>query len=377
MTKNDSRRRTMRIDLIPDSPVELAKGAQVPPARGGRPPKAKATVSYAELYQRSYDAVIVADRSGNIVDANPRAADFLGHDEAELLALGLPNVISSMDQSLLERLCENLKQAQYALIQAYCLRKDGSFFPAEIAVSPTDADVKQLSFAVRDITVRKQAEEMLKIEHNAIKNLGAGLLIADLEGKVEYLNPVGLQIWGCEKAEDLLGKDIRDLLVDKEAADAMIRNVLDEKTIWAADLQASTAQGKQVDVQIIASCNCNVNGEVVGVILSVADVTDQKLATKAEREAERRRVMLESLGAACYHLGRPATVVLANMGALAARITDPDDATRELISSGIEAAESIGEILHKLNTVNEYKTTQFLERPEGSEDSDENRIVDI
>ena len=41
----------------------------------------------------------------------------------------------------------------------------------------------------------------------------------------------------------------------------------------------------------------------------------------------------------------------------------------------IEAAETLAEVLHKLNTVNEYRTTQYLER-EG-EDSEENRILDI
>ena len=38
------------------------------------------------------------------------------------------------------------------------------------------------------------------------------------------------------------------------------------------------------------------------------------------------------------------------------------------------AAETLGDILHKLNTFNVYKTTQYLEK---QDDSDENRILDI
>ena len=85
--------------------------------------------------------------------------------------------------------------------------------------------------------------------------------------------------------------------------------------------------------------------------------------------------MLESLGAACHHLGQPATVILANLGIMERKAENADPALQELVRMSIEAAETLAEVLHKLNTVNEYRTTQYLER-EG-EDSEENRILDI
>ena len=86
--------------------------------------------------------------------------------------------------------------------------------------------------------------------------------------------------------------------------------------------------------------------------------------------------MLESLGAACHHLGQPATVLLANLGIMEKRLTSQDQLVNDLVKSSIEAAETLGDILHRLNTVNEYKTTQYLERTE-DEDSPDNRILDI
>ena len=58
------------------------------------------------------------------------------------------------------------------------------------------------------------------------------------------------------------------------------------------------------------------------------------------------------------------------------RIDGSDELMTELITTSIEASETLGDILHKLNTVNEYKTTQYLEKPDGS-DSEDNRILDI
>jgi len=98
---------------------------------------------------------------------------------------------------------------------------------------------------------------------------------------------------------------------------------------------------------------------------------------EVEKERARHNVMLESLGAACHHLGQPATVLLVNLGILQKKLPEEaDDFIKELVDSSISAAENLGETLHKLNTVNVYKTTQYLERGEG-EDSAENRILEI
>ena len=85
--------------------------------------------------------------------------------------------------------------------------------------------------------------------------------------------------------------------------------------------------------------------------------------------------MLESLGAACHHLGQPATVLLANLGIIQKRLTSEDDQVCELLKSSLDACRNLGEILHKLNAVTEYRTTRYL----GSVDSDsgEQRILEI
>jgi len=53
-----------------------------------------------------------------------------------------------------------------------------------------------------------------------------------------------------------------------------------------------------------------------------------------------------------------------------------DPLVKELVTSSITAAEALGDILHKLNTVNEYKTTHYLD---GRDDPDAvgNRILEI
>ena len=89
--------------------------------------------------------------------------------------------------------------------------------------------------------------------------------------------------------------------------------------------------------------------------------------------------MLESLGAACHHLGQPATVLLANIGLMRQKLAGAEDEMDDMLSSSMEAIEKLSGILHKLNTVNEYRTTKYLESVEGVEGVEvpESRILDI
>jgi PAS domain-containing protein len=157
----------------------------------------------------------------------------------------------------------------------------------------------------------------------------------------------------------------------------MIAAVTGNPMAWSGDIRARRKGGVDFDIQVSAAVNRNSDGETVGGIFSFVDISDRKRADEAEREAERRRVMLESLGAACHHLGQPATVLLANLGIMKKKLEGNDDGlVHELVDGSIKAMETLGEILHKLNTVNEYKTTRYLENLDGL-DSPSNRIIQI
>ena len=173
--------KTMRIDLIPDVPArpsgnqrqrvvfERQPGASIP-----RTPREDGDLEdshFQRLLQRLYDAALIADVHGRIVDVNVRAEEFLSYSGGELRGMTVSDVISGADESVLRTVSDNLENERHTLIQAYCLRKDGSYFPAEVAVSKLGLGRLHLCFFIRDITIRRQAEEMLITEHNVRETL--------------------------------------------------------------------------------------------------------------------------------------------------------------------------------------------------------------
>ncbi len=170
----------MRIDLPPE---EVRKGV---PRRVGKRPDAATTTTFSAkrrdrldrntpydlLLESVYDGVLITDRKGRVIDFNDRAAEFFRVGEVQLLGMPVWELFSGANDTLVDTIQANLQSHKYALIEAICLRSDGTSFPTEIAVNRLDLDSegRQLCFFVRDTTVRKRAQEALE---DAVERLQA------------------------------------------------------------------------------------------------------------------------------------------------------------------------------------------------------------
>jgi len=119
---------------------------------------------YREFLQSIYDAVLITDWEGHILDGNTRSTEFLRYEVRELRDMAISDVICGFNEAILLHICNNLDRDRFTLIEvAYCQRKDQSLFPAEIASNKLHlGDEKHICFFVRDITRRKQDEELLQ-----------------------------------------------------------------------------------------------------------------------------------------------------------------------------------------------------------------------
>ena len=379
---------TMRIDISPDLKEELRnadKQRGVLPLPAPLPDFTPAAPSqsalggpeFQELFQNVYDGAVITDLTGRIVDANTRALVFFQFPKAALLTLNLTDIISGADAGTINTLQSGIEEDRFILIQAYCVRKDKALFPVEIAVNRLKIrDQQYLCCFVRDISWRRQAEEMLKTIHKAIQNAATGIAIADLNGRIDYINQAGAHLFGEEKAATITDRNLNDLIPNHESVSDMLAAVRKGES-WNGELVLlSRTTNASVHVQLAAAPNRDTDEQLIGMVLSFLDISDRIRAKEAELKADRQKVMVESLGAACHHLGQPATVLLASLE-LMGRVRQSDKAMgEELLASSIEAAESIRTMLHSLNDITEYKTTSYIEN-QGGLGASQSRILDV
>jgi PAS domain S-box-containing protein len=142
---------------------------------------------FEELLESVYDAVLLTLLDGRLRKSNSRALNFLGYTQEELYRLNFMDVISGADPDVLATIRESVTKERRVFIEAYCLCKDGTEFPAEITVSLINMGQsrKHLCFFIRNIASRKKTElalqqaqrDLLKSAHQAgMAEIATGVL---------------------------------------------------------------------------------------------------------------------------------------------------------------------------------------------------------
>ena len=168
---------------------------------------ARSEARYRGLLEAAPDAMVVVDEGGCILLVNVQAEKQFGYPRDVLLGRKVTDIIptgfaeriiADGSRSSAEALAQNMGTG----IELVAVRKDGGEFPIEIMLSPLDsADGMLVTAAIRDISIRKVAEEELaRTERRYRGLLEAGQLI---ERRSEQLHggATGVRLGGQETVE--------------------------------------------------------------------------------------------------------------------------------------------------------------------------------
>jgi PAS domain S-box-containing protein len=158
----------------------------------------KARDKFERFLDSAPDAMLFVNSGGKIVLANARIGELFGYDRDEIigkeLEMLIPERYRTRHYEFVQKYFSKPKvRSMGSNVEIYARRKDGSVFPADISLSPIETDEGLLAAAaVRDISERKKAEELIEKNYMVQKVINAVLEIS--------LKPVSLE----EILEDIL-----------------------------------------------------------------------------------------------------------------------------------------------------------------------------
>jgi PAS domain S-box-containing protein len=228
---------------------------------------------YKQLLHGLYDAVLVTDPKGHVIDSNGRMQEAFQFDRNEVWDMEIVKLIPGITPQLLERVKQGLSENRHVLIDARCVRKDGSVFPAEVAISPIDLiNEGDLVFSVRNLERRKRQTQLLHSLQNALANDLSAVAICDREGKISYASQTLRNLWGCEKDERLVGLPLVSLWPNDPQTDAPLQSALAGQR-WLGMLQATARDGRSFGVGAAIDVDRSLESqEVVGLVCSFVEV---------------------------------------------------------------------------------------------------------
>jgi len=202
------------------------------------------------------DGVIVLDHQNRVVDLNSAAQALFGRTPSE--AIGQPIIQVLADWPALAERCQNEGSVHTELT----LPTEDKQHIFDLRISPFRDRRGQLSGRLmvwRDITERKRAEEELRKLSRAVEQSSSTIVITDLDGNIEFVNPAFARITGYAP-EEVIGENTRTLKSGEHTSEFY-------QILWETITRGKTWQGEFI--------NRKKNGELYWEAATISPVKDR------------------------------------------------------------------------------------------------------
>ncbi|MBI5593421.1 MAG: PAS domain S-box protein [Deltaproteobacteria bacterium] len=129
--------------------------------------------------------------------------------------------------------------------------------------------------SIRDVTDRKQKEMELQIKDSAISTSIYGIAFVDLDGKIIYVNPSFIDMWGYDAEKDVIDRPLNDIF----QTDQPVLNIADyllEKGNKGAEMTAVRNDHSLFTAQVSASLIKDTTGNPLCINVSFLDISVRK-----------------------------------------------------------------------------------------------------
>jgi PAS domain S-box-containing protein len=249
--------------------------------------------NFRSLVENAHDGVLIAAGLGQHIYANRRAAEITGYSVEELLGIGFrelahPDDLPRMRGYYEARIASGSAPGHY---ETRIIRKDGTIVPVEVTAARTlwegaPADI----IFVRDITLRKQAQQALRESEEKyrelVENIDDVAYSIDREGRVTYVSPSVHAVVGFTP-EEAIGQHFANFLAPEDLPDltAQVGQILAGNPPGPSEWRLKV-KGGGLRWMRSATRPIYEKGRIVGMRGVMVDIHDRRMAEEALRETE-------------------------------------------------------------------------------------------
>ena len=226
---------------------------------------------FRQLLAGMYDAVLITDPNGHLLNLNERAKEYFRYDSDDILDSPVSRFIPGVTPAIVQRIRNGLDQARHMMLDANCLRKDGTVFPAEVTVSLVDLmNIGDLVFTVRSTERRRRQLDAFRTKENVCSIAQSALFACAPDGRFRWANTACLDMFGYESEDDLLKLSFTDLMSDEPLPELFARALDGERSATRITAEEGDAgEKKDIEIQLAPDLHGKKTVGVVGSIIRV------------------------------------------------------------------------------------------------------------
>lgn len=235
------------------------------------------------IVETAVDGIITIDSDGVVETMNPAAERMFGFAAEELIGRNITDLMPEPYRSKHDSYLQRYKATGERRIigigrDVLGLRRDGTTFPIELAVSEMHLDGRRMfTGIVRDVSERRAAENKLRQLSALLDDSNDAIKMLDLSGNIHAWNSGAERLYGYTETA-ALKMNIRELLPQDrstEIAEAIERLKRGER-IPPFETHRVAANGNVLDIQCTLTLLKGHGGQQDAIVVTDRDITERK-----------------------------------------------------------------------------------------------------
>ena len=302
---------------------------------------------YRATFNQSNDGITIADLDGRYLMVNPAYCKMTGYTEEELLKMRITDLMPP--QSSLHLFTQVAIEHKTGHREVELQRKDGGTFTAFITGSPLQiGNDRYVQGIVRDISELKRADQQIRKFFSAVEQSPASIVITDIHGNIEYVNPKFTELTGYS-SEEVIGNNPRILKSGETSSEEYERmwGAITAGKEWRGEFHNKKKNGDLFWELASISPVKNKDDEIINFIAVKEDITYRKRSEDALRNAQR----LETIGTLAGGIAHDFNNLLGAMmgqASLAIELLPEHSKARNHIEKSIMAGEKAANLTRQL-----------------------------
>ncbi len=352
---------------IPEMPQVIVSMVDITQLRRTQEELAKSETLFRDLFLKHSAVKFILDPDdGRILDANEAAEAFYGWSRDRLRSMRISQ-INTLSQEEVKAEMEKARRGQRGYFEFQHRRADGSVRDVAVYSSRIDAQGKTLLHSIiHDITDRRQAQSRNEMLFTAIEHSSESVVITDVAGTIQYVNPAFCQVTGYTR-EEAIGQNPR-ILKSGQHDEAFYQE------LWSTLLAGRTWRGRFVNRRKDGSFYTedaaispvrDEDGRVVGYVAVKRDVTQLLLAEREQamlqeqlRQSQRLEALGRLAGGVAHDFNNILGVILGYGEMLGATFSDADPRRADL-EEILESARRASDLTRQLLAFSRQQPVSF------------------
>jgi PAS domain S-box-containing protein len=283
---------------------------------------------FTELFETLQEGVYFSTPEGHLLDANPALVGMLGYTRKdELLAVDPGALSPDSTEPVLGRMVSD--RGGLRTREVKLRRKDGTaatFLDSSRAVWDTAGNIIRYQGTLVDVTEKRAMERQLlqqeEFRRRLLESFPDLILVVDLDERYTFVSSRVGDLLGYQP-ETLLGKKISELEDHSPELASLYHDVASSQQAFAStEYGARHSDGSWRTMRASASQLFDAEAKLIGVIISVRDITTERKLEQQVVQSERLAAMGAMIGGVAHELNNPLTAILGVSELMQDKVTD-------------------------------------------------------